>query len=79
MSPRAFLFAAWLVSGNVLAQEETVRLHAAGSLRAVMTEMAQSFRASGGGEVKATFGASGLLRTFSIRRDAPMGPRKCAA
>ena len=39
-----------------------MRLHAAGSLRAVMTELAQSFRTAGGVEVAATFGASGLLR-----------------
>ena len=39
-----------------------MRLHAAGSLRAVMTDLAQSFRAAGGVEVAATFGASGLLR-----------------
>ena len=62
MIRRGFLLAALLMSSGVHAQEGIVRLHAAGSLRAVMTEMAQSFQTYGGGEVKATFGASGLLR-----------------
>ena len=39
-----------------------MRLYAAGSLRAAMTDLAQSYRAAGGPEVTATFGASGLLR-----------------
>ena len=43
-------------------EEAAVRLYAAGSLRAAMTEVAQAFTASGGPAVTATFGASGLLR-----------------
>ena len=62
MSRRGLLLAAMLVSTGGFAQDGVIRLHAAGSLRGAMTELAQSFRASGGGEVKATFGASGLLR-----------------
>jgi len=63
MTRHGFLLAAMLASAGVNAQDgATVRLHAAGSLRAAMTEMAQSFRAAGGAEVKPTFGASGLLR-----------------
>lgn len=50
------------VGADATAQDAPVRLHAAGSLRAVMTELAQSYRAGGGPEVAATFGASGLLR-----------------
>ena len=42
--------------------EETVLLHAAGSLRAALTEVAKDFEAAGGGKVRAKFGASGLLK-----------------
>jgi ABC-type molybdate transport system substrate-binding protein len=49
------------VSASAFA-EEPVRLYAAGSLRAVMTDLAQSFRAAGGAEITPTFAASGLLR-----------------
>jgi molybdenum ABC transporter molybdate-binding protein len=42
--------------------EETVLLHAAGSLRAALSEIARDFEAAGGGKVQAKFGASGLLR-----------------
>jgi molybdate transport system substrate-binding protein len=41
--------------------EETVLLHAAGSLRAALTE-ANAFEAAGLGKVQAKFGASGLLK-----------------
>jgi ABC-type molybdate transport system substrate-binding protein len=44
------------------AQETAVRLYAAGSLRSALTDVAAAFRAGGGPEVAATFGASGLLR-----------------
>lgn len=44
------------------AQEPAVHLYAAGSLRAVMTDIAQAFVANSGSPVKTTFGASGLLR-----------------
>ncbi len=43
---------------------ETVRLHAAGSLRAALTEIVRDFESSNSGQhqVEAIFGASGLLR-----------------
>lgn len=44
------------------AQEGTVRLHAAGSLRPALTELGQAFTAAQGIKVQAQFGASGLLR-----------------
>jgi molybdate transport system substrate-binding protein len=57
-----FLFALLLVTTSAFGDEPALRLHAAGSLRAVMTEMAQAFTASGAPRVESTFGASGLLR-----------------
>jgi molybdate transport system substrate-binding protein len=42
--------------------EETVLLHAAGSLRAALTEVAKDFEAAGLGKVQAKFAASGLLK-----------------
>jgi molybdate transport system substrate-binding protein len=42
--------------------EETVLLHAAGSLRAALTDVAKAFEATGLGKVQAKFGASGLLK-----------------
>ena len=44
------------------AAEEPVRLYAAGSLRAAMTEIARAFTVQYGVPVETTFGASGLLR-----------------
>ena len=41
---------------------EPVRLYAAGSLRAAMTEIAQAFQAVEGIAVTGEFGPSGLLR-----------------
>ena len=41
---------------------ETVRLHAAGSLRAAMTDIADAFEAAHGVRVERAFGPSGLLR-----------------
>ncbi len=43
-------------------QGEGVRLHAAGSLRAALTEVARAFTAAHGVPVTLVFGASGLLR-----------------
>jgi len=57
----AIALVAMTVSASAFA-EEPVRLYAAGSLRTVMTDLAQSFRAAGGAEITPTFGASGLLR-----------------
>jgi ABC-type molybdate transport system substrate-binding protein len=42
--------------------EETVLLHAAGSLRAALTDVAKGFEAAGLGKVQAKFSASGLLK-----------------
>ena len=42
--------------------EATVLLHAAGSMRAALTEVAKDFEAAGLGKVQAKFGASGLLK-----------------
>jgi molybdate transport system substrate-binding protein len=42
--------------------EEMVLLHAAGSLRAALTDVAKAFEAKGLGKVQAKFGASGLLK-----------------
>lgn len=44
------------------AAQDLVLLHAAGSLRAALTEVAQAFEAQTGVAVKPVFGASGLLR-----------------
>jgi len=64
MSARIRLAAAGLallVSVPAVA-EEPVRLFAAGSLRAVMTEIGQAYAKAGGGPVQGEFGPSGLLR-----------------
>ncbi|WP_176721916.1 molybdate ABC transporter substrate-binding protein [Bradyrhizobium sp. LMTR 3] len=42
--------------------EDVVLLHAAGSLRAALTEVAKAFEAAGLGKVQPRFGASGLLK-----------------
>lgn len=42
--------------------EEAVLLHAAGSLRAALTDVAKAFETAGLGKVQAKFGASGLLK-----------------
>ena len=44
------------------ADDGVVRLHAAGSLRPALTEVAQAFTAAHGIRVKAAFGSSGTLR-----------------
>jgi molybdate transport system substrate-binding protein len=44
------------------AQGESVRLHAAGSLRAALTEVTRDFTAASGIPVVPVFGASGWLR-----------------
>lgn len=41
---------------------ETVQLHAAGSLRAALTDVAQAFQAATGSAVQAKYGPSGLLK-----------------
>lgn len=63
MTSRAVLFAMALVlSGVASAEGLAVRLYAAGSLRAAMTEIIRAYVANGGEAVDATYGASGLLR-----------------
>jgi len=62
--PLAFVLA------NTAVAADPVRVLAAGSLRAVMTEMAQTFSNSDGAPATATFGASGLLRERIERGEA---------
>jgi signal transduction histidine kinase len=50
-----------VMSGPAMA-EDMVLLHAAGSLRFALTDIAKSFEAAGGVKVQAKFGASGLLK-----------------
>jgi molybdenum ABC transporter molybdate-binding protein len=57
----AFLAALAIMTGPAMA-EETVLLHAAGSLRAALSEVAGDFEAAGGAKVQSKFGASGLLK-----------------
>lgn len=59
---RSILLAFALMASAAWSQEPAVRLYAAGSLRAAMTEIIEAFNASGGPAVNATFGPSGLLR-----------------
>ena len=60
---RAILVAvAGLMTATTGKAAEPVLLHAAGSLRAAMTEVAQAFEKAGGAPVTTKFGASGLLR-----------------
>ena len=54
-----------MMAGTTIAQSsgnETVKLHAAGSLRAAMTDIADAFEHAHGVAVARTFGPSGLLR-----------------
>ena len=50
--------------------QEPVLLHAAGSLRAALTEVTQAFTAQSGLPVKPAFGASGLLRERIAKGEA---------
>jgi ABC-type molybdate transport system substrate-binding protein len=61
---RAGILAACLamVASAGLRAEDSVRLHAAGSLRPALTEVARAYTAAYGAKVQAQFGASGLLR-----------------
>jgi len=59
-----------LISGAAVAADSAVRLYAAGSLRAAMTEIAVAYRQATGVVVEAEFGASGLLRE-RIEKGAP--------
>jgi molybdate transport system substrate-binding protein len=51
-----------MTSAAASAQPATLAVYAAGSLREVLTEVAQLWQAQGGAPVTLTFGASGLLR-----------------
>jgi ABC-type molybdate transport system substrate-binding protein len=50
------------IPGPALGEPAELKLYAAGSLRAVMTDIARDFTAAGGPPVTLTFGPSGLLR-----------------
>lgn len=54
------LAACLLVSGGAMA--DTVKLHAAGSLKAALTQVAHDFEKATGHQVETAFGPSGLLR-----------------
>lgn len=56
------LLMASLATAPVAQAQEPVLLHAAGSLRAALTKVAQAFTAQSNLAVKAVFGASGLLK-----------------
>jgi molybdate transport system substrate-binding protein len=57
----ALAFGVTMLSGTTQAQA-AIRVYAAGSLRAVMTEIGAAFRADTGLAISGTYGASGLLR-----------------
>lgn len=57
-------------SMSAAAAQTPVSVYAAGSLREVLTEVAQAWQAQGGAPVALTFGASGLLRE-RIERGEP--------
>jgi len=59
-----------LLSPRVGWSEEVVRLHAAGSLRGALTQVAEAFSRAYPITVKAEFGASGLLRERLERGEA---------
>jgi ABC-type molybdate transport system substrate-binding protein len=60
--PRELLVALALEAMTASAAAQTVRLHAAGSLRTALVEMSAAFEKTYGVKVEATFGASGRLR-----------------
>jgi molybdate transport system substrate-binding protein len=62
MMLRALTLLLAIASSAAYSQETAVRLYAAGSLRAAMTEVVQAFNAAGGPAIKPVFGPSGLLR-----------------
>lgn len=53
---------AMIAAAAPVSAQETVRLHAAGSLRSALTEVAQAFERASGAKVATNFAASGLLR-----------------
>src|SRR5262245_6689473 len=54
--------AGFFFMADLAAAQQSVLLHAAGSLRAALTEISQAFEASSGVKVDAKYGPSGLLR-----------------
>ncbi len=54
--------AALACASTASAEDAAVRLHAAGSLRAAMTEISKAYKESYGTSVEARFGGSGLLK-----------------
>jgi molybdate transport system substrate-binding protein len=56
------ILAALAIMVALASAEETVLLHAVGSLRAALTEVARGFETAGLGKVQAKFGALGLLK-----------------
>jgi ABC-type molybdate transport system substrate-binding protein len=56
------LFAIGLIAMSAASRADTIRLYAAGSLRAALTEVAKSFEAKTGHGVQAKYGPSGVLR-----------------
>lgn len=68
---RLCLVASLLWAFSVMASAETVRLHAAGSLKAALGEVVRAFEAQNAGtSVEAQFAASGLLRERIEKGDA---------
>lgn len=59
---RRLLAVVLVVPAMAAGAQEPVRLFAAGSLRGVMTEIAQAYAKAGGGPVAGEYGPSGLLR-----------------
>ena len=59
---RWLLAAIFTMAASSLHAQEPVRLYAAGSLRAALTDVMDAFAQEQGPKVAATFGASGLLR-----------------
>ena len=58
----AALVAALAIAPAMAQSSDTVLLHAAGSLRGALTEVAKSFEAAAGARVEMKYGASGLLK-----------------
>lgn len=58
----ALTFAVTAAFGSATIAHAQVRLYAAGSLRAAMTEIGRAFADAGNSQVEFEFGASGLLR-----------------
>ena len=66
-----------LAMDNSAKASEPVLLHAAGSLRSALTEVARAFEAASGQKVEARYGPSGTLKdeiAGGTRADGPAGP-----